>query len=102
MSEKPTHEITGYSLGRRKKGFPSLKEQEEMRKEAITSAIHLNLDGNSECEPLEDTVRIEIREYDPMKEGVRLRKAKEEARKKRKEAKIREEARLKGEKELKV
>jgi hypothetical protein len=83
VSEKPTPEITGFSLGRRKHGFPSPKEQEEMREEAVKSAISLNLDGESECYPLEETVKVEIKEYDPKTEGERLRKVKAKIKRKR-------------------
>jgi hypothetical protein len=83
MSENPTPEITGYSLGRRRHGFPSPKEQEEMREEAVSSAISLNLDGNSDCYPLEETVKVEIKEYDPKTEGERLRKVKAKIKRKR-------------------
>jgi hypothetical protein len=93
MSENPTDEMTGYSLGRRKHGFPSPKEQEEMREEAVSSAIHLNLDGNSDCYPLEETVKVEIKEYDPKTEGEKLRKAKEKVRRKRKAKKERSKRR---------
>ncbi|GAH67497.1 unnamed protein product [marine sediment metagenome] len=71
-----------------------------MREEAINSVIHKHLDGNSDCYPMENTVKTEVREYEPKEEGERLRKAKEEARKKRKEAKARNKARLEGQKEL--
>lgn len=75
-SEKPTAELTGYSLGRRKKGFPSLKEQEKMREEAIGSIIRDKLEGDSECFPIENTVKVEVYEYDPVEKGKQLQTAK--------------------------
>jgi len=83
-NEQPTQLLEGYSMGRKKGGFPNEREQELMREEAIASIISRYLGGDSECEIIEDTATTEIKEYDPYREGKRLRKARAKAREERK------------------
>lgn len=84
--DKPTQMLTGYSLGRIRGGFPNEKEQELMRDEAIANIVAKYLGGNSECEIVEDSVTTEIKEYDPVIEGKRLREVRTEAKRQREAA----------------
>ena len=74
--KEPTKRLEGYSGVRfTRKAKPSLSEQNEMRDEAIRWIRRNYLDGNSECEPVEETVILDLRRRDLKREGEAMRKA---------------------------
>lgn len=72
--KEPTKRLEGYSGVRfTRERKPCLAEQEDMKDEAIRWIQAQNLDGNSECEPVESTVIVNLRRRDLKREGEAMR-----------------------------